>query len=115
MSTGARPFTPEWAESITWVPAEKIRAAARLFAATKPGTLEWGCAIEHTPNSIQTVRAISILPAITGNIDVPGGWVFGTPTVTPVPSLDENLTAAARAKRLGSQKFRVLGQANVQP
>ena len=115
LSQHVRPFTPEWAESITWVPAEKICAAARLFAATKPATLEWGCAIEHTPNSIQTARAISILPAITGNIDVPGGWVFGTPTVTPVPSLDENLTAAARAKRLGSQEFRVLGQANVQP
>ena len=115
LSQHVRPFTPEWAESITWVPAEKIRAAARIFAATKPATLEWGCAIEHTPNSIQTARAISILPAITGNIDVPGGWVFGTPTVTPVPSLDENLTAAARAKRLGSQEFRVLGQANVQP
>jgi len=115
LSQHVRPFTPEWAESITWVPAEKIRAAARIFAATKPATLEWGCAIEHTPNSIQTARAISILPAITGNIDVPGGWVFGTPTVTPVPSLDENLTAAARAKRLGAQEFRVLGQANVQP
>jgi len=115
LSQHVRPFTPEWAESITWVPAEKIRAAARLFAATKPATLEWGCAIEHTPNSIQTVRAISMLPAITGNIDIPGGWVFGTPTVTPVPSLKENLTAAARAKRLGAQEFRVLGQANVQP
>jgi len=115
LSQHVRPFTPEWAESITWVPAEKIRAAARLFAATKPATLEWGCAIEHTPNSIQTVRAISMLPAITGNIDIPGGWVFGTPTITPVPSLKENLTAAARAKRLGAQEFRVLGQANVQP
>jgi anaerobic selenocysteine-containing dehydrogenase len=115
LSQHVHPFTPEWAEPITWVPAEKIRAAARLFAATKPAALEWGCAIEHTPNSIQTARAISMLPAITGNIDVPGGWVFGTPTVTPVPSLDENLTATARAKRLGAQQFRVLGQANVQP
>src|SRR5665647_967136 len=91
------------------------RAAARLFATTKPATVEWGCAIEHTPNSIQTARAIAILPAITGNIDIPGGWVFGTPTVTPVPSLADNLTPAMQAKRLGSQEFRVLGQINVQP
>lgn len=115
LSDHVRPFTPEWAEPITWVAAETIRAAARLFAATKPSTLEWGCATEHTPNSIQTLRAISLLPAITGNIDIPGGWVFGTPAVTPVPSLDENLPAAAKAKRLGSDQFRVLGQANVQP
>ncbi len=31
-----RTCTPEWAEPITWVPAEKIRAAARLFARSKP-------------------------------------------------------------------------------
>ena len=115
LAAHVRPLTPEWAEPITWVPAETIRAAARLFATTKPATLEWGCAIEHTPNSIQTARAISILPAITGNIDVPGGWVFGTPAVAPVPSLEENLPAAVKARRLGSQEFRVLGQANVQP
>ena len=41
--------------------------------------------------------------------------MFGTPAVAPVPSLDENLSAAVKAKRLGSQEFRVLGQANVQP
>jgi anaerobic selenocysteine-containing dehydrogenase len=32
-----------------------------------------------------------------------------------VPSLDENLSAAVKAKRLGSHEFRVLGQVNVQP
>src|SRR5262249_14188782 len=48
-----KPCTPEWAEPITWVGADKIRAAARLFAQTKPAMLEWGCAIEHTPNCIQ--------------------------------------------------------------
>jgi anaerobic selenocysteine-containing dehydrogenase len=45
-----RPHTPEWAEPITWVPADRIRAAARLYAATRPSMMEWGCAIEHTPN-----------------------------------------------------------------
>jgi len=115
LAAHVRPFTPEWAEPITWVPADTIRAAARLFATTKPATLEWGCAIEHTPSSIQTARAISILPALTGNIDIPGGWVFGTPAAAPVPSLEENLSPAARSKRLGSQEFRLLGQANVQP
>jgi thiosulfate reductase/polysulfide reductase chain A len=115
LSEHVRKFTPEWAWPITWVPADTIRAAARLFATTKPATVEWGCAIEHTPNSIQTARAIAILPAITGNIDIPGGWVFGTPTVTPVPSLADNLTPEMQAKRLGSQEFRVLGQINVQP
>ncbi len=104
-----KPHTPEWAEPVTWVPAEKIRAAARLFAQTKPAMLEWGCAIEHTPKCIQTVRAVSMLPVLTGNIDVPGGWVFGMHGLGRFPSLIENLTPEANAKRLGSERFKLLG------
>src|SRR6516165_5954234 len=104
-----RTFTPEWASSITWVPADKIRAAARLFARTKPAMLEWGCAIEHTPKCIQTVRAVSMLPAITGNIDVPGAWVFGMHGLGRFPSLIERLTPEASAKRLGADRFKMLG------
>jgi anaerobic selenocysteine-containing dehydrogenase len=104
-----RGFTPEWAEPITWVAADKIRAAARLFARTKPAMMEWGCAIEHTPNCIQTVRAISLLPALTGNVDVPGGWVFGMHGIGRFPSLIENLTPEANAKRLGADCFKLLG------
>jgi anaerobic selenocysteine-containing dehydrogenase len=104
-----RAYTPEWAEPITWVSAEKIRAAARLFARTKPAMLEWGCAIEHTPKCIQTVRALSMLPALTGNVDVPGGWVFGMHGIGRFPSLIENLTPEASAKRLGADRFKLLG------
>ena len=103
-----RTFTPEWASSITWVPADKIRGAARLFARTKPAMLEWGCAIEHTPKCIQTIRAISMIPALSGNVDVPGGWVFGMHGIGRFPSLIENLTPEAKAKRLGADRFKLL-------
>src|SRR3974390_602371 len=109
LTAHVRQFTPEWAESITWVPAEKIRAAARLFARTMPAMLKWGCAIEHPPNCIQTVRAVSMLPAVTGNIDVPGGWVFGMRGLGRFPSLIENLTPETNAKRLGADRFKLLG------
>jgi anaerobic selenocysteine-containing dehydrogenase len=104
-----KPYTPEWAEPITWVAADKIRAAARLFAQTKPAMLEWGCAIEHTPKCIQTIRAVSMLPALTGNIDIPGGWVFGMHGIGRFPSLIERLTPQANAKRLGADRFKLLG------
>jgi anaerobic selenocysteine-containing dehydrogenase len=71
--------------------------------------LEWGCAIEHTPKCIQTVRALSMLPAITGNVDVPGGWVFGMHGIGRFPSLIEKLTPEANAKRLGADRFKMLG------
>ena len=76
---------------------------------TKPALLEWGCAIEHTPKCIQTIRAVSMLPALTGNIDVPGGWVFGMHGLGRFPSLIENLTPEANAKRLGADRFKLLG------
>jgi anaerobic selenocysteine-containing dehydrogenase len=102
-------YTPEWAAPITWVAADKIRTAARLFARTKPAMMEWGCAIEHTPKCIQTVRSVSMLPALTGNIDVPGGWIFGMHGLGRFPSLIENLSADANAKRLGGERFKLLG------
>lgn len=102
-------YTPEWADPITWVPADKIRAAARLFARTKPSLLEWGCAIEHTPKCIQTIRALSMIPVLTGNIEIPGGWVFGMKGIGRFPSLIELLSPEASAKRLGGQQFKLLG------
>jgi anaerobic selenocysteine-containing dehydrogenase len=109
LAAHVRRFTPEWAAPITWLAADDIRAAARMFAQAKPAMLEWGCAIEHTPNCIQTVRALSMLPALTGNIDIPGGWVFGMKGLGRFPSLIENLTPEASAKRLGADKYKLLG------
>jgi len=103
-----KPLTPEWAEDITWVPADITREAARMFAKSKPALMEWGVALEQTPNCIQTVRAVSIIPSITGNIDVPGGWVFGMHGLGPVPSLIENLSPEQNAKRLGFENYKML-------
>ncbi len=70
-----RPYTPEWAETITWVPAQDIRKLARLFAATKgAGIYQGTCTQDQTANGTQNSRAFSVLQVITGNINVPGGW-----------------------------------------
>lgn len=69
--------TPEWAEDITWIPAEDIRKIARLFAKTKGASIFQGtCTQDQTANGTQNNRAFSILQTITGNINVPGGWVL---------------------------------------
>ena len=101
-------YTPEWAEPITWVPADKIRAAARLYAEVRPSMLEWGCAIEHTPNCFQTVRALLCLPSITGNIDQPGSWSFGMLALPPFPQLFETMDEEQAQKRLGFDQHKVL-------
>ncbi len=70
-------YTPEWAQKITWVKAEDIRKLARLFAATKgAGIYQGTCTQDQTANGTQNSRAFSVLQVITGNINVPGGWVI---------------------------------------
>ena len=70
-------YTPEWAEKITWVPAEEIRKLARLFAKTKGAGIYQGTNTQdQTANGTQNSRAFSILQVITGNINNPGGWAI---------------------------------------
>lgn len=58
---------------LSWVPIEQIKEAARLYAKTKPACIIDGNGIDMQPEVFQTTRAICILRALTGNIDVEGG------------------------------------------
>ena len=102
-------YTPQWAEAITWIPAEDIVAASKRYALDKPSVLEWGVAIEHTPNSLQTVRALALLRGLTGNVDIPGADILGMNILKPYPVLREQLPREAAAKRIGGQQFKLLG------
>lgn len=105
-------YFTEKVEQITWVPAEKIKQAARLFAKTKPATLEWGVGLEHTPNSFQTVRAVGLLPGITGNFDIPGGWIEGMGLLPEPDLLFDLLPREQREKRFGGQSYKFLSGAD---
>jgi len=72
-------YSPEKVEKITWIPAEMIREFARMYAAGKPAVIAQGVALDHSLNGVQTSRAISILAAITGNLDVTGGNIYNSP------------------------------------
>ena len=64
----------EKVEQITWVPADKVREAAILFATQKPAQIRTSpSATLHHYNGVQTTRAILLLSALTGNFEVPGG------------------------------------------
>lgn len=69
-------LSPEWAERITSIPAEKIREFARLYAKTDGALIHDGNGLDMHTNGVDTVRVICILIALTGNIDKPGGNVF---------------------------------------
>ncbi len=68
-------YAPEKVSDITWVPADLIRRAARMYAEAKPAALQWGNAIEHDLNVFDATRSLVLLMAICGNLEVPGGNV----------------------------------------
>jgi anaerobic selenocysteine-containing dehydrogenase len=72
------PYTPEWAEKITWVPSEDIMKLARLYATAESASIFQGTNTQdQTANGTQNSRAFAILQTITGNINNAGGWVIG--------------------------------------
>ncbi|MEB3817006.1 MAG: molybdopterin-dependent oxidoreductase, partial [Desulfurococcales archaeon] len=60
-------YTPEWAESITGVPADTIRRIAREFALTKPSAIDTGWHGSKTYNAFHTWRAVALLNALVGS------------------------------------------------
>ena len=66
--------SPGWAAGITGIPAERIVALARRYASTRPAMIVMGGSSMHKGgNGWVAGRAISCLPAITGNVGIPGG------------------------------------------
>lgn len=69
--------TPEWAEAITGVPKDTIISLAREYATCKPAALVQGLGPQRTCNGEQTARSSTLLPCLTGNVGIPGGYAGG--------------------------------------
>ncbi len=71
------PYTPEWAEKETGIPAGEIVALAREAAEVKPAVVfHYGYRGAHHPNEIYLRRSIIMLNALMGSIESPGGLVI---------------------------------------
>ncbi len=102
-------YPPERVAQITWVPQEKITSAARILASARPGCIQVGQSIEASNNSIQTLRAIVCLMAVTGNIERPGSNVSWMPPDTgPLEEFALEVPAPQEAP-IGADDFRLLG------
>lgn len=103
-----RPYTPAYVEKITGVKAEDIIKAARVYALKAPATIYSGRGIDQLGvNTFPTHRALAILRAITGNLDVEGAsHISDMPDF--IPELDLELSeqyAVSRPKHLQRGKL----------
>ncbi|MDD4237017.1 MAG: molybdopterin-dependent oxidoreductase [Desulfotomaculaceae bacterium] len=110
-------YTPERVEKITKVPASRIEETARLYARTSPACIAQGNALELHSNGFQAARAVSMLQAVTGNLDITGGAVFAPPLkLTPLRlrNHDENPKQAIGQKQFPLfYKYTHQAQANI--
>jgi anaerobic selenocysteine-containing dehydrogenase len=100
---------------ITWVPKEKIAAAARIYAEAKPAAIHWGIPIDANPEGMVVSQAITSLWCLTGNIDNPGGNVIAKSShgITSYPYTQDEMKELYGAelfktlseKRIGAWKY----------
>ncbi len=109
-------FTPETGEELTGVPAERIRAAARLYASVKPAAIMPSASpVVHHTNGVQNYRAVFALAGLTGNYDVTGGNFVRPPSFIYAPGLiptrEHQFTQcrpwSGMAPRIGADRFPV--------
>jgi anaerobic selenocysteine-containing dehydrogenase len=96
-----RRYPPETVEAICWVPRDQVVEGARLIWNARPVSYYAWSGHEHHANVTQTARAMSLLYALTGSFDRPGGNVlFGAPPAAPIAG-DELPSARRMAPTLG--------------
>jgi anaerobic selenocysteine-containing dehydrogenase len=73
LAAEAASYTPQLVEEITGVSAAEVEELARLYGQASPSFIRIGNGLQHHDNGGMAVRAISCLPALTGQWSVRGG------------------------------------------
>jgi anaerobic selenocysteine-containing dehydrogenase len=96
-------FTPKEVERITWVPAAAVVETARAIASARYATFNMYTGLEYTNSGVQSLRAVLILFAITGNLDVQGGLLLRGKKKSPYNRTD--LEPPTSPKPLGHDRY----------
>jgi len=84
VQTAVAPFSPERVARTTGIPAERIRALARDFAAAESAVAYGRVGLSTQAYGGVAQWLIQVLNAITGNLDRPGGALLARPAVNPL-------------------------------
>jgi len=96
-----RSVSPAVAEEVTGVPAADIERTARMLWEHRPVAFYTWSGLEQHSGTTQIIRAVNLLYALTGCLDVPGGNVLFTPVPTKPVAGSELLDPSQRAKAIG--------------
>lgn len=97
---GIKEYDVAQVASITGVPVDSILKAAHMFATIKPGCMHIRSGLNGNPCSTQAVRAMNILLALTGNLDIPGGNRFKESRMAKTGIIPPDVIHARRDFRL---------------
>lgn len=102
--------------AITGLAPEAITELARAYARTRPALLAAGFGLQRHHRAGQAMRAVALLPALTGNIGVPGGgWQYANLASHCLRDLPLPPEPAARRSIPVSQVARHLEQLDAPP
>lgn len=73
LAAHVRQYTTPDAARISGVAREDIERIARMYAGAKPACIHWGFKLAACQCGFYNGRSLSILAAITGNLEIPGG------------------------------------------
>jgi anaerobic selenocysteine-containing dehydrogenase len=105
-----RRYPPEAVEAICWIPRGQVEEAARLIWHARPTSYYAWSGHEQHANVTQTARAMSLLYALTGCFDKPGGNVL-LPAPSAAPISGPELASARRMASAVGLAERPLGPA----
>jgi thiosulfate reductase/polysulfide reductase chain A len=118
LRTRAAEYPPEKVAEITWIPADQIKASARLYALNRPSAITLGLGCDHIGfNAIRIEQTRMCLLALTGTIRSefglaplgPGPIINGVMGVRDsMLQMEEKCAPVQRHKHLGSDRFKLL-------
>jgi anaerobic selenocysteine-containing dehydrogenase len=103
-------WTPEKVSSTCWIPKEHVIEAARMWAVDTPGTIQVGSSLERQANCGHTLRAITCLMGLAGNIERPGSmisWVLPDTGLIEDFNLELPITDEMKSKIIGGDRFKM--------
>jgi len=102
-------YTTGWAERITGVAAEEIKKIAQIYATTKPACISASVTkLQQCQCGFQNFRSLTILEAITGHLDIPGGSARISSGLTRRPH--RLLEKMGDMKRTGADEYPIFHQ-----